>query len=127
MDFIADRNIAVKGILRIRVCSQCADKKRAVRKLRLHRVFIVVVDDLYTAAMLLVLAHEPDIVIQKIKALKGLHQSCGRYVGFGAAAPVPQGQCPSKGSGKARFNVFPRYKNKGLVKPHHISAFQLKP
>ena len=36
VDFIADRNIAVKRILRIRVCSQSADKKRAVWKLCLH-------------------------------------------------------------------------------------------
>ena len=90
-------------------------------------MLVVVINDLYTAAMLLVLAHKPDVIIQKIKAFKGLHQSRGRYVGFGTAAPVPQGQRPCEGSGKTGFDVLSRDKNKGFMKPHHIGAFQLKP
>ena len=82
MNLVANRNVAVEGILRVRVCRQRANKKGAVRKRGLHGVLIVVVDDLDRPAAFCVLTHPADIVVQKIEALQRLHQRRRRNVGL---------------------------------------------
>ena len=76
MNLITDRKITVQRVLRIRVCRQCPNKKRAVRQRRRHGMLVVIVYYFYQPAGLpadLLLSHAVDIVVQKVKRLERLH------------------------------------------------------
>ena len=101
VDLIADGDVAVERVLRIRVGCQRADEQRAVAEVGLDAVLVVIVDDVEMPAVLVVLAHAPDVVLQKVEALQRLHQRGGSDIGFRAAPAIPEGKRPGKRGRKA--------------------------
>ena len=70
MYFVANRNIAVQRILCVRIRRKCPNKKRAIREICLHGMLVVVIYDVYVPAVLLILAHALDVVVQEVEGFQ---------------------------------------------------------
>ena len=122
MNLVTNRDIAVQRILRVRIRCKCANKKRAIREISLHRMLVVVIYDMDTPAVLVVLFHMSHVVDEEIERFQALHEGRGGYVCLRSGSAIPEGQRPGERRSERCFYVFSRYKNKRFMEAHDFRA-----
>ena len=127
VDFVADGNVAVQGVLAVRVGRQGPDVERTVSEIGGQAVLIVIVDDPHGTAVPGILSYAPDVVQEEVEALHTLHQGGRCDVHLGTRPPVQQRQCPGQGGGEAGFDVLPRNVDQGFMVAQNAGAGQFEP